>query len=114
MSAYAKTCVVDHTYEVNAHNQLCLAALAALHLSLTRVSSMLLNGLRCVSSIASLLLHRVAWRSRLLIHLLLMLRRVCVSAAGVDRWRHWTRGSTGVGMATRWTEACVAGRSVLV
>jgi hypothetical protein len=42
-----------------------------------------------------LLIQRVAWWSRLVVKLLLMLRSVGVTTAGIDRWwRHWAGRTT--------------------
>ena len=86
------------TYEINADNELRLATVVSLNFC--QASSVQCVGLRCTVAVSMLLLllHWVAGRGgRLLlltVHVLLVLRRIGVSSAGVDgrRW-HWTCGS---------------------
>jgi len=75
-------------YKVNADYELRFTPLVAFDLRHTvlicRVSTLLL---RIVSVALLLLLHGIARWRRLLIQLLLMLRRICMSTASVDRRR---------------------------
>lgn len=89
------------TYKVNADNELRLAAVTTLHLcqvALVRVRS---SNRRAITIRLLGTAMRIAWRRwRLLsVHLLLVLRRIGMAAAGVDwRWRHGTAGSALVRM----------------
>ena len=105
------------THKINADNQLRLAAVVSFDLcQASSVQRIVLRRTVAVSLLLLLLLHGVARRSRCLlllaIHVLLVLRSVGVSTAGVDgRWWHWARRSALVRM--RRTEV-VALVSVLV
>lgn len=106
------------THEINADNELRLAAVVSFHLCQASSVKCVVGLLRCAVAVSLLLLllHWVARRGgRLLllaIHVLLVLRRIGVSSASVDGGRrHWTRGSALVRM--RRTEI-VALVSVLV
>ena len=108
------------THKVNADNQLRLAAVVSFDLcQASSVERIILRRTVAVSLLLLLLLlllHGVARRGGCLlllaIHVLLVLRSVGVSTAGIDgRWWHWARGSALVRM--RRTEV-VALVSVLV
>jgi hypothetical protein len=102
--------VVIETYKIYADDKLRFAAVAALNLS-HLVASVVLSRHRC----AAIAIGRIVWLELLqrvsrwlrLIHALLLLRvlllsRVAVATAGVDRWwRHWTRRSTLIRMSWR-------------
>lgn len=104
------------THKINSDNQLRLGAVVSFDLcQASSVERVVLRRTVAVSLLL-LLLHGVARRGRrlllLAIHVLLVLRSVGVSTAGVDgRWWHWARGSALVRM--RRTEV-VALISVLV
>lgn len=104
------------THKINADNQLRLAAVVSFDLCQASSVERIVLRRTVAVSLLLLLLHGVAWRGRrlllLAIHVLLVLRSVGVSTAGVDgRWWHWARGSALVRM--RRTEV-VALISVLV
>jgi hypothetical protein len=74
------------TYKVDTDDELRFASVAAL--DLCQVSLTVLRALQSLGRVAVAgLLHRVAWRRRLLVHGLRVLRGVWVTAAGVDGWR---------------------------
>jgi len=104
------------THKINADNQLRLAAVVSFDLCQTSSVERIVLRRTVAVSLLLLLLHRVARRGRCLlllaIHVLLVLRSVGVSTAGVDgRWWHWASRSALVRM--RRTEV-VALVSVLV
>lgn len=103
-------------HEINADNELRLAALTALDFCQTSLT-VCVRARRgwCTVAVARrllLLLHWVARRGRLLVHLVLMRRGVRVTAAGVYWWRHGRGWSALVRM--RGSKISVARVGVLV
>ena len=91
------------THKINADNQLRLATVVSFDLCQTSSVERIVLRRTVAVSLLLLLLHGVArgCGSLLLlaIHVLLVLRSVSVSTAGVDwRWWHWARGSALVRM----------------
>ena len=106
------------THEIDAHDELRLATLAALDLGQTALSVRVrTRGGGCTVAVARRLLvrlrlHGVARRRGLVVELLLVLRGVGVAAAGVDGRRHGRGGPALVRM--RGTQISIALVGVLV
>lgn len=106
----------EATYEIDADNKLCPVPLAAFYFCQTALPVCVGAG-RCGCAVAVpgrllvlLLLHRVARRGRLTVHLVLL--RMAVATAGVDWWRH---GGGGPALVRIWrTKIGIAGTGILV
>lgn len=89
------------SYKVNANNQLRFASVVSFHLRHAIVGVRTLRrrsrAITITMRLRGLLLRRhgiVAWRRRLLVELLLVLRGIRVTSTRVDRWRRHGRGGT--------------------